>query len=185
MSVNIETVVSRVLLFAIVFLALGSVNVMGAPAVIEDSVITANVKSKMLADKDVSGLSVHVETKNAIVELSGHVKTEEEASKAIEIAAATEGVRDVDATNLKVDASSQPFTDAAITAKVKGIYLRDKIFGEAPVAVSTVHVKTKDGVVYLTGSVENEAQLTNAEELAKTVKGVKSVKSTLMVKADK
>jgi hyperosmotically inducible protein len=149
--------------------------------VMDDAAITTQVKAKLLADKMVSGLDIHVVTNNGNVELSGSVKTDSEASTAIEIAASTPDVKDVDASRLAIEGGSQPFTDSAITAKIKGTYLREKLFGDKAVPVITIHVETKDGVVYLTGKANTNLQAKNAEDLAKSIKGVRDVKSHVSI----
>ncbi len=148
---------------------------------IDDSVITAKVKSKLLADKMVSGLDIKVETNNGIVTLQGIVKTDSEATTAVELASSTPGVIDVDTSKLTIESSNQPLADSLITAKVKGVYVREKLFGDKSVNVTQIHVETKDGVVYLTGKANSATQAKNAEELAKSVKGVKDVKSSVTV----
>ncbi len=45
-----------------------------------------------------------------------------------------------------------------------------------------VKVETTDGVVQLSGTVENQAQSERAEGIAKAINGVKSVKNDLVVK---
>ena len=60
-----------------------------------DAAITTAVKSKFLADDDIAGLSIDVDTKNNIVTLSGNVKTAAEKSRAVKIARSTEGVKSV------------------------------------------------------------------------------------------
>jgi hyperosmotically inducible protein len=67
--------------------------------------------------------------------------------------------------------------DGEITAKVKGEFLITK--GIPSTAIS---VKTEEGVVMLSGFVENKEQIAKAIEVAKGVSGVKSVRSTLQVK---
>jgi hyperosmotically inducible periplasmic protein len=67
-------------------------------------------------------------------------------------------------------------TDSVITAKVKAALVLDR-----EVRAFEVNVKTNEGVVLLSGFVENEQQALRAEELASAVKGVKSVKSNLVV----
>ena len=62
---------------------------------IDDSAITAKVKSAMLADESVSGLKVNVETFKGTVQLSGFVDTEAEARRAVEIARGVKGVKSV------------------------------------------------------------------------------------------
>jgi len=97
----------------------------------------------------------------------------------------TKGVKDVNSNELKITRSQQPFTDTAITAKIKGLYLREKLFGAADVAVMSINVETKNGVVHLTGEADNSTQIQNAVALAKTVDGVKSVESRVKVVAPK
>jgi hyperosmotically inducible protein len=62
---------------------------------VSDAAITAAVKSKFLADDDIAGLSINVDTTNNIVTLSGNVKTAAEKTRAVQIARKTEGVKSV------------------------------------------------------------------------------------------
>lgn len=62
---------------------------------IDDSAITAKVKSEMLADETVSGMKVNVETFKGTVQLSGFVNSEAEARRAVEIAQGVKGVKSV------------------------------------------------------------------------------------------
>jgi hyperosmotically inducible protein len=65
-------------------------------AFVKDSVITTKVKAKLAEEKIASLVHVKVDTdaKGAVV-LSGKVKTQDEADKAVSIATATEGVTSV------------------------------------------------------------------------------------------
>lgn len=63
---------------------------------VDDAAITAKVKSQLLADPDVSGLQVNVQTNKGQVQLSGYVNTPEERSKAEQIARQVAGVKKVD-----------------------------------------------------------------------------------------
>lgn len=67
--------------------------------------------------------------------------------------------------------------DSAITSKIKSKYLLEKNFKSLDVSV-----ETKDGVVVLSGFVDNESTKTRAEQIAAKVKGVKSVSNGLVVK---
>lgn len=66
-----------------------------AGAAVTDAALTSAVKSKLLADPDVSGLKIDVDTTNGVVTLAGNVSTKAEADEAIRLARTTEGVRDV------------------------------------------------------------------------------------------
>jgi hyperosmotically inducible periplasmic protein len=67
--------------------------------------------------------------------------------------------------------------DAAITTSVKA-----KMAADPTVPMTKISVDTKDGVVTLTGEVDNDAAKQKAESIAKGVEGVKSVKNQLTVK---
>ncbi len=70
-------------------------------------------------------------------------------------------------------------SDSVITSKVKGRLLKDE--GMKSLKVS---VKTYQGVVLLSGFVETEDQIQQAEKIAAETEGVKSVKNSLMLKKD-
>lgn len=61
----------------------------------DDGAITAKVKTALLADSDVKGLDVKVETTNGVVTLSGAVDNQTQIDKAVDIARKTEGVTNV------------------------------------------------------------------------------------------
>ena len=62
---------------------------------VDDTAITTKVKSALLADKEVSGLRINVETTKGMVHLSGTANTRHEANKAAEIARGVAGVKSV------------------------------------------------------------------------------------------
>lgn len=65
---------------------------------IDDATITGRVKTAMLADPEVAGLKIDVDTFKGVVTLSGAVKSQTEADKAMSIARDTPGVTDVKST---------------------------------------------------------------------------------------
>ncbi|MBN9286348.1 MAG: hypothetical protein BGO43_12710 [Gammaproteobacteria bacterium 39-13] len=75
-------------------------------------------------------------------------------------------------------------SDAGITAKVKEAFLKEKLFGNTDVSAMSIHVETKNGMVSLTGTAENQNQIDNAIRLATDVKGVQSVSSEVKIKAN-
>lgn len=150
------------------------------PQPVADTVITAKVKSKLAMDANLSGLNVDVSTNNGVVTLSGMVNSDTEASALIELVQSTDGVKNINDDNLKVKDSTQPFADLAITAKVKGMFIREKLTGKDIPAIS-ISVETTNGVVYLSGTVSNQAQIDNAISIAKTISGVKNVESTIKI----
>lgn len=65
---------------------------------IDDATITGRVKTALLNDPEVAGLKIDVDTFKGVVTLSGAVKTQAEANKAMTIARQTPGVSDVKST---------------------------------------------------------------------------------------
>lgn len=70
--------------------------------VIDDSLITAKIKASMAADPQVSALAIDVDTANGVVSLTGVVKSEAARQRAVQLAQATEGVKRVEAQNLRL-----------------------------------------------------------------------------------
>jgi osmotically-inducible protein OsmY len=62
---------------------------------IDDTAITAKVKSAFVSDDTVKALDVQVETFRGVVQLSGFVDSTAQKARAEEIARMTNGVRDV------------------------------------------------------------------------------------------
>ena len=62
---------------------------------IDDSAITAGVKTQMLSDERVAGTSITVETMKGTVMLSGFAKSEAEKAAAESIAKSVDGVKAV------------------------------------------------------------------------------------------
>ncbi len=70
-------------------------------------------------------------------------------------------------------------SDTVITSKVKGNLLKDEGLKSLKVSVKTNH-----GVVLLSGFVETEDQIQQAEKIAAETEGVKSVKNSLLLKKE-
>jgi osmotically-inducible protein OsmY len=61
----------------------------------DDSWITSKVKSEMVADKDVKGTHISVNTSAGVVTLGGSAATWDESNKAVAIANGVKGVKSV------------------------------------------------------------------------------------------
>ncbi len=61
-----------------------------------DAAITGKVKTKLLADPDVKGLAIDVDTKDGVVTLNGTADKAGNADKAVSIAKGTDGVKSVE-----------------------------------------------------------------------------------------
>jgi osmotically-inducible protein OsmY len=67
--------------------------------------------------------------------------------------------------------------DATISTKVRAEIIRDP-----NLKMGQVGVETMQGVVQLTGFVDNPAQKAEAAQLARSIKGVKEVKNNIVVR---
>lgn len=87
-------------LAAVLIIALGGCAAEGSRqstgAYIDDSSITAKVKSEMIADKTVSARNINVTSMAGVVKLEGSVETRQEADRAVAIASGVAGVKSVD-----------------------------------------------------------------------------------------
>lgn len=147
----------------------------------DDSGITAKVKAALVDDETIKSTDISVKTDKKVVTLSGFVESQAQAEKAVAVAKKVEGVSSV-SDKLHVrdskDESVKGYAgDAATTSELKAKLLADDI-----VPSRMIKVETTDGVVQLSGTVENQAQSERAESIAKAIDGVKSVKNDLKVK---
>ena len=146
-----------------------------------DGIITTKVKAALLQADAIKSGDISVETENGVVTLSGFVHSQEQMKHAVDVTGKVEGVTSV---NDKLNVKDNPeqtlkeyADDTMITSAVKAKFLADD--GVPGLSVS---VETHDGVVQLTGDVESQAQATQAENVAKGVEGVQSVKNDLVIK---
>lgn len=147
----------------------------------DDSSITAKVKAALVDHESIKSTDISVKTDNKVVTLSGFVESQTQAEEAVKVAKGVEGVSSV-SDKLHVRDSKESSVkgyagDAATTSEIKAKLLADDI-----VPSRMVKVETTDGVVQLSGTVENQAQSDRAESIAKAIDGVKSVKNDLKTK---
>jgi osmotically-inducible protein OsmY len=75
------------------------------------------------------------------------------------------------------ESTGEYLDDAVLTTKVKA-----SILGDSRLKLLQINVETFKGVVQLSGFVDNAGAAARAVELARTVRGVKSVNNSLIVK---
>ena len=176
----------------------------GAKAVSDTSITTA-VKTRLMGDKAARATSVDVETKDAVVTITGSVPTEADKTRIGRLVAHTTGVKSVvnnlttgaattgtagtdeksgetkivikDDTTPAVKKGAGVVSDASITTAVKTRLMTD----EAARATS-IDVDTKDGVVTISGAVQTGADKTRIADLVAHTTGVKRVVNNLTVK---
>lgn len=75
------------------------------------------------------------------------------------------------------EGTGQYVDDSVITTKVKAA-----IFNEPSLKVAEINVETYKGVVQLSGFVSSRADMSKAVDVARDIKGVKSVKNDMQLK---
>jgi hyperosmotically inducible protein len=154
-----------------------------APAERSDAWITGKVKGVLLFHRSVSAVDTEVDTKDGVVTLRGRADNAAQKDLTGEYAKDVDGVKSVD-NRLAVAASQKPaprrlerrMDDASITARVKSALL----FHRSTSALRT-SVKTKNGVVVLSGKAQNGAERDLVEKLVKDIEGVKGVRNRMTV----
>ncbi len=179
---------NRILMVAAAVLAIGSVatacnptrTTKSAGEQIDDSAVTAKVKTALARDPTTSAFKIEVETFRGEVQLNGFVDSADMKSNATRVAKSVHGVKTV-SNNLQVGPGSRTagevVDDTVITAKVKTALATDPV-----VAAHEVNVETRDGVVQLAGFVDSANQKSQASEVTRRIAGVKSVDNQLEVK---
>ncbi len=147
---------------------------------IDDTVVTARVKSALLKEDDVKSLDLKVETRKGKVQLTGFVDNQMQLERAVALARAVEGVTSVEngiALKSGVASVGNVVDDDVITAKVKS-----GLLGEPNMKSMDIAVLTRKGEVQLSGFVNNQAQVDSAIAVAKGVSGVTKVDNKMSIK---
>jgi hyperosmotically inducible periplasmic protein len=146
-----------------------------------DSAVTAAVKSKLASSDESDSADVNVDTSGGVVTLSGVVKTQSDKEQAERIAGNTEGVTRV-INNITVAANGEyeavegatTASDLTILSKIKTRYVAEGVIG--------ANVRARDGVVTLSGVVEDSQTRVRAESIARATSGVRKVNNQLKVR---
>jgi hyperosmotically inducible protein len=132
---------------------------------VDDSVIQAEVKAKIMSDDMVAGgWDINLETRKGVVQLGGFIDDPEQAKLAAERAASVKGVVAVDNQLHQKSAersAGQVVDDGITTTRVKSA------IGSADLGKGVkINVDTHNGVVLLTGFVDTAEDKAEAEAVA-------------------
>lgn len=147
---------------------------------LDDTVITTRVKSALLADQDIKGFDIKVETRKGMVLLSGFVDNQSQIDRVMSVTRIVEGVRDVEnRMTLKDGAATigNKLDDGIVTTKVKSALLADASIKSAQIAVVT-----RKGEVQLSGFLDNQMQIDRAIAVAGAIEGVRKVVNEMSIK---
>jgi len=147
---------------------------------IDDGVVTTRVKSALLADADIKGFDIKVETRKGEVMLSGFVDNQTQIDRAMTLVRTLEGVKSIDNKLSQKDSTmsvGNKLDDGVITTRIKTALLADPSIKGMDITVMTN--KTE---VQLSGFVNNQGQIDRAVEVARGVEGVTKVDNSMSVK---
>jgi hyperosmotically inducible protein len=192
------------LLLGICAVALSAQSTADAKAALADSWITTQIYSKFFVDRDIKARNLTVHTDHGVVALSGAVETAAEHDRAVSTAKSVDGVKQVvdklslvpagkarggasgaasrqaesikEHAKIAADRVGKEISDTLVTTKVQAMFYLDR-----EVKAADIDVTTHDGVVTLTGTVDNEAVRRKAVADARSTDGVKQVVDKLTV----
>ncbi|WP_342618358.1 BON domain-containing protein [Rhodoferax sp. GW822-FHT02A01] len=147
---------------------------------IDDTVVTARVKSALMANPKINSYDFKVETRKGEVMLSGFVDNQAQLDLATSTTRDVEGVKTIqNNVTLKGAAATvgNKVDDGITTGKVRAALL-----GDPGVKSVDITVVTRIDEVQLSGFVDNQEQMNRAVEIASNVPGVRTVSNHMQIK---
>lgn len=147
---------------------------------IDDSIVTASVKSALLADTDIKGYDFKVETRKGEVQLSGFVDKQTQIDLAVTVARGVTGVKSVQNNVGLMSAAPTAggkIDDTIVTTRVKTALLSDPSIKSLDIGVIT-----RQGEVQLSGFVDSQSQIDRALEVTRSIAGVGGVSNEMNIK---
>lgn len=142
---------------------------------VDDAWVTTQVKLRMMANPNVSGTKVHVDTRNQEVFLFGSVPSEQaktEAEREAKSVSGIAGVRNELVVRPEKASTATAEKDQDIEARAKKLLSKEDL--------KNIQVKVSQGIVNLTGKVSSEAEKARVALLMSTAKGVRAVRTELL-----
>jgi hyperosmotically inducible protein len=161
---------------------LGQARAADVGAVLDDSVITTKIKADLLGDPTTKAHQIKVKTYHGVVQLSGFVDSAAAESRAVDIAHAVDGVKEVsNRLTLRVgdNTPGQVIDNSILTTKVKAA-----LVGNPDTKAREIKVTSQGDVVKLSGFVGSTAEKEEAYKVASQVDGVRDVRNDIQVKTD-
>jgi len=135
----------------------------------------------LISDSRTDAHEINVDVNRGIVQLNGFVDTQAEKSRATVVATQVKGVTQVQ-NNLQISQPNETvgehFDDSVLTAKVKTALIES-----SDTKAHQINVETSNGVVQLSGFVNNEKAKSAATAVAMSVTGVKGVSNEIAIKS--
>ena len=120
---------------------------------VDDAALLTSVKSALVSNPVTEAGEINVDVNRGTVKLSGFVDTQEEKSKAGDVARGVDGVQTVQndiAVKKENSSTGEVIDDSLLTAKVKTALIES-----SDTKAHQINVETKQGVVQLSGFVDS------------------------------
>jgi len=152
----------------------------GAANETSDAWVGVKVKTTLLSHRSVNGFRTQVDVRDGVVTLQGEASSSAQKELTTSYAENVEGVSRV-INHMTVSPSDKPtlseqIDDASITAQVKMMLL----YHRSTSALNT-GVKTKDGIVMVSGKAQNSAEIELVTRLVTDIHGVREVENYMTV----
>ncbi|MDM8538947.1 BON domain-containing protein [Desulfobacterales bacterium HSG17] len=146
-------------------------------SMMDDSILSTKVKSKMIGDEFVKARYIDVDVLNGVVYLIGVVKSASQKRMAADLARSVEGVRYVE-NQLVVGKSTigQSLNDTMLTSKI-----RAKLLQEPDIRSTNIDVDTNNNIVTLTGIVSTHNEKNRVLYVVQQVTGNRQIIDNLSV----
>ena len=180
-----------VLIMCLIFIGCGAAVVGGAAyggykgatdqrsigSMMDDSILSSKVKTKMIADEFVKARHIDVDVLNGVVYLIGVVKSASQKRMAADLARSVEGVRHVE-NQLLVGKTSigQSFNDTMLTSKI-----RAKLLQDPDIRSTNIDVDTNNNIITLTGIVSAHEEKNRVLYVVQKVTGNRQIIDNLSV----
>jgi hyperosmotically inducible protein len=147
---------------------------------IDDTVITARIRSALMADPNINSYDFKIETRKGEVLLSGFVDNQAQIDLAINTVRTVAGVKGIQNNVAIKDGNASvgnKLDDGLTTGKVKAALLADPT-----VQSLDIHVVTRIDEVQLSGFVNTKQQMARAIKVAAATEGVRHVSNEMQLK---
>lgn len=146
-----------------------------------DSWLTTKIQAQYFADDDVKARFINVSTRDGVVTLKGRVDSDPAHEQAVQIAKNTDGVRQVNDQLVVGPAPSVAGPSASIDSNWITTQIQARYFADSAIDGRDIDVSTQNGIVTLSGRVDNEREKRQAVTIARDIDGVIRVDDRLAV----
>lgn len=147
-----------------------------------DAMITTKITTQFAEHKELNPLKIIASTDKGVVHLSGYVNNKQAYIDALRIVKNTPGVKSIRTQELHIKKVNSVFTDTFITTRVETAVLKAKVLDDDSIPLVGINATTTNGVVTLSGAVNNSQSILFIIKRVNAIRGVKKIITYLTVK---